>query len=577
MKVIFDKGLYKCRPEKEFIPALRKSKWGYHKPSNTWRTSQTRRVIPFYQYCSPIAKSRVGKLIKEKQDAIRPSVAEELDFDFTVPCPEGEAYRPFQVAGIHYMAQRSVTLLGDSPGLGKTIQAIGLFNLRPKARKILIVCPASLKRMWGDMLDLWDVHKRSWGIVDGNDYPEDVEIVIINYDILDRHTELLYAKQWDIMIIDEGHYLQHSESGRTQAAYGETRRGKSSMERRRKQGIQADATVVMTGTPIRTCPHNLWPFLSRFDPDGLGRNYFAFISRYCGWTQGETLPPRGGSNLDELQEYLRTKLMIRRNKMSVLKELPPKTNQIVSLPAKGLKKLVAAEESAIRAALGDLEAMLEEHEEDIWKKEEEGGEEDYASYLGVFTELSGDDFIAQAEKMGEGEKTPFEMMAEARKNLAIAKVPMCVEFIKNVMAGSEEKTIVFAFHKDVVSELEKHFPNSVSIVGKTPVKKRQDIVKEFQNNPDIDPIIGNITAMGVGYTLTAATNVIFVELSWVPADMEQASDRPHRIGQLNAVNVWHLVVDGSMDSKMIEKLVERMQMIAEALDRPENDVLDIVL
>jgi hypothetical protein len=94
VKIIFHKGLYMCRPPTEFIQPLLKNKWAYHKASNTWRTSQTRRVIPFYEYCAPQAKERVGKLIKKKQEALKPSVMEELDFDFSVPMPEKRSVPP---------------------------------------------------------------------------------------------------------------------------------------------------------------------------------------------------------------------------------------------------------------------------------------------------------------------------------------------------------------------------------------------------------------------------------------------------------------------------------------------------
>jgi SWI/SNF-related matrix-associated actin-dependent regulator 1 of chromatin subfamily A len=575
VKIIFHKGLYMCRPPTEFIQPLLKNKWAYHKASNTWRTSQARRVIPFYEYCAPQAKERVGKLIKKKQEALKPSVMEELDFDFSVPMPEKEECAPFQLAGVHFMAQRPVTLLGDPPGLGKTIQAIALANF-DGAKRVLIVCPASLKGMWEKAWKRFSTLGLSVGIAEGDDLP-DTDVVIINYDIIARHKDVLKKVDWTHFFIDEGHYLQNPESQRTQAVLGDTSKSSTWMERSRSQGISAHRVVWMTGTPVKKCPHNLWPFLARFDPNGLGKNYWSFISRYCDWSRGETLPPTGGSNLDELQEYLRSKFMIRRNKKTVLKELPDKRHQIIELPAKGLKKLVEAEYNAVAEALGNLEALIDSNYIEPFDEDDED-EDDYDTILAALKqakEMSGDSFATQANHLETGERTAFQDMAAARKELALAKLPMCIEFIKNVMDGSDEKTIVFAFHKDVVTELEKAFPNSVTITGKTKVKDRQPIVDLFQEDETRDPFIGNISAAGTGLTLTAATNVIFVELSWLPSDLEQAEDRAHRMGQLNAVNVWHLVVAGSTDARMVEKLVERQAMIAELMDRPENDLLAI--
>ena len=571
MKIIFKKGVYQTKASVEFIQQLMKHGWAYNKGTNTWRTSQARRVIPFYEYCAPVAKKRVGELIKQKRKEIMPSMAEELDLEFEVPHREGLDYKPFQYAGIHFMSARNATLLGDPPGLGKTIQAIGLANL-DKPKTVLIICPASLKGMWHKTWNTWSVQGLEAGIAYGDDFP-DTPVVIINYEIVDRHRARIDAIEWDHLYIDEAHYLGNPEAGRTKAIYGLTDRFSSWMKRQKNPGIKAKRSIVMTGTPVRTCPHNLWPFLARFDPDDLGKNYWAFIRRYCDWSSGDTLPPKGGSNLDELQEKLRKKLMLRRDKKSVLKELPEKTHQIVELPSKGLKTLIKNETLAIQKALGDLEALIDAHSTDVWNPDEPGDEDDYKSVVGVFRELDGKTWEEQAGKLQEGTPTPFQEMAAARKELALAKLPMCIEFIENVIAGADDKVLVFCFHKDVARALADHFKNCLVITGDTPVPKRQGIVDLFQEHPAYNPFIGNITAAGTGHTLTAASNVIFVELSWVPSDLEQAEDRAWRIGQINAVNIWHLVVEGSMDAKMVEKLVERQQMISETVDRPEKDYL----
>ena len=571
MKIIFKKGVYQTKASAEFIQKLLRHGWAYNQKDKTWRTSQTRRVIPFYEYCAPVAKKRVKALIRKQRDAILPSMLEELDVEFEVPHKEGLDYKPFQYAGIHYMATRNVTLLGDPPGLGKTIQAIGLANLE-KPKTILIICPASLKGMWKKTWEAWNTLDLEAGIAQGNDFP-DTPVVIINYELVDRHKERIDQINLDHLYIDEAHYLGNPGSGRTKAIYGLTDRFTTWMKRQKNPGIRARKVVVMTGTPVRTCPHNLWPFLARFDPDDLGKNYWAFIRRYCDWSAGDVMPPKGGSNLDELQEKLRKKFMLRRSKTSVLKELPPKTHQIVELPSKGLSTLIKNETLAIQKALGDLEALIDAHATDVWKDEEPGDEDDYESVVGTFNLIEGKDWEEQAGKLAEGAPTPFQEMAAARKELALAKLPMCVEFIENVIAGADDKVLIFCFHKDVAKALTEKFKSCLVITGDTPVPKRQGIVDLFQSDPSYNPFIGNITAAGTGHTLTAASNVVFVELSWVPSDLEQASDRAWRIGQVNAVNVWYLVVEGTMDAKMVEKLVERSQMISETIDRPEKDYL----
>ena len=134
------------------------------------------------------------------------------------------------------------------------------------------------------------------------------------------------------------------------------------------------------------------------------------------------------------------------------------------------------------------------------------------------------------------------------------------------MVEGGEKVILFCYHKEVASHFKKSFNNCAFVTGDTPTEKRQDEVDRFQDDPDCMVFIGNLNAAGVGYTLTASSIVVFAELSWIPSDLEQAEDRAWRIGQDNAVLIQYLVVDGSLDARMIEVVIQRIEEISQALD-----------
>jgi SNF2 family DNA or RNA helicase len=156
-------------------------------------------------------------------------------------------------------------------------------------------------------------------------------------------------------------------------------------------------------------------------------------------------------------------------------------------------------------------------------------------------------------------------MARIRHETALAKVPHAIKFIEESLESSS-KIVVFAHHKDVISQLKDAFPGCVSITGDTKMEDRQAAVDRFQNDDKCRVFFGNIKAAGVGLTLTAAAHVIFVELDWVPGNMSQAEDRCHRIGQKGSVLVQHIVLSDSMDATIAKRLIQKQEIIDKALD-----------
>lgn len=170
-----------------------------------------------------------------------------------------------------------------------------------------------------------------------------------------------------------------------------------------------------------------------------------------------------------------------------------------------------------------------------------------------------------AKQLKEARSAAFYEMSKLRHRTACAKVPYVVEMVKDAL--DQGKVILFAHHHDVIAAYKDAFGDAAVVIdGCTPNEQRQAAVDRFQNDPTCTVIVASILAAGVGLTLTASSHVIFGELDWVPGNMCQAEDRAHRIGQKDNVLVWHIVVDGSLDARMIEVLVQKQAVIDGAMD-----------
>jgi SWI/SNF-related matrix-associated actin-dependent regulator 1 of chromatin subfamily A len=431
--------------------------------------------------------------------------------------------------------------------LGKTIQAIGVINSTPDARRILIICPASLKLNWKRELEKWLTVPRAIRIVNGGDLcVADDGIVVVNYDILHKHIDALRSIEWDVLIADEAHYAKTRSARRTRMLFGYEPTKKEGKER--EPPLRAKRKLLLTGTPIGNRPAEFFPLLHYLDPKAWP-SFFPYGKRYCGGYQSRWgWDFTGASNLAELQEKVRSSVMVRRLKKDVLTELPAKRRQVIELPANG-----AAD--AIRAELEAYESRA-----------------DRIISLQVAVELAKasdrpEDYAAAVAALREGMSAAFTEMSALRKATAIAKVPAIIEFARATIE-SAGKVVLFVHHKEVVRQLAEEFgDDAVALVGDTPMQARQDAVDRFQSDAGCTLFIGSIHAAGVGITLTAASHVLFGELDWVPGNVSQCEDRCHRIGQHDSVTVQHLVLEGSLDATMARRIVEKQDVIDRALDR----------
>ena len=421
---------------------------------------------------------------------------------------------PFQELGIQFLSHNLTCILGDEMGLGKTVQALGLVNNCPHIRRVLIVCPASLKGNWVNEIKGWiDRLFKIEVLSGGTNKPITGNMVVVNYDILQQRLSDLLSptdsrgKRWDLVIFDEAHYLKNTSTARTKAAATLIR--------------YTHRLVFMTGTPVVNRPAELFFMLRACSPEW--GNQRDFERKYCNarmkpifWGSKKLRWDNTGvSNQKELHDKLQG-FMLRRTKKEVLKDLPDKIHQIIELNVPEQYK-----------ALKD----------------------------------SSDKWWITLDKL-PGSVTGLPAM---RKECGLAKVPAAVEHIKNVLE-EKQKVVIMAHHRDVVAALHtalgKYGP--VMLTGDTAVSHRAEIVKKFQTDQNIRVFIGNIQAAGVGITLTASDIVIFVELDWVPGNMQQAEDRCHRIGQKSNVLVQYLVAPG-VDAAIGRALAAKIEVIKEVL------------
>lgn len=420
--------------------------------------------------------------------------------DYPVPCPEGLAYLPFQVAGVEFALRVKHVLIADDMGLGKTVQAVGVCNAL-KAKKILVVCPATLQKNWQKEIDKWLVH--------------DAQVSIYSYNKLvnpDAVKIIMSAGPYDVLIFDECHYLKNPKAKRTKYALA-------------KNGLVSSAkkVVALSGTPIQNRPMEIFPITKRLCPEAIDdMDWFSFGKKYCaGWlTPWGAWDFTGASNLEALSYLFRNSFMVRRTKDAVLKDLPEKFRSLVYVADNSKGK-----QAVSKLATLDAETIIKN-----------------GSATVGFTEIS-----------------------EARRELGEAKVDFAIDYIKTQLEAGHKKIIVFAHHTTVIDKLIAELDgfNPAFVKGGMTNEKKNAAVEKFQTDSTSRIFVGSLMAAKEGLTLTAASYVIFVEFSWSPMDNEQAMDRAHRIGQKNNVVVDFLVHENSLDERIAKFNVDKTKIIRE--------------
>jgi len=488
--------------------------FGYDKKSGRWRT-------PFPSCAIRLMKNRSmsendKKLVRLLQKK-RASRHEESAFRDSC-INSDEVLRPFQRAGLDYIILGDNIILADEMGLGKTVQAIAYFNHLAETKgsfKALVICPASLKINWKRECEKFLKTPQTIRIINsGAPIYAFSSITIINYDIIGRYEEVR-ENSFDVLVLDEAHYLKNKSAARTKAVFGTNGNG----------AISAEKIIAITGTPIENRPSEFFSILKALEPFGFP-NARRFQQRYCEGRMGRMgWDASGASNTDELSRKIRSTVMIRRLKKDVAKDLPEKQRSFIHLDLK------------LSKAQKDLAKM------------------DVAELL---------------ESTRPGSLNGVHV-ATARKELGEMKIkPACV-FVED-MLQQVEKVIIFCIHRSVVDGMVETLKGykPVHVYGGMTEKKKQQAVDLFQNG-SARVFIGNVQAAGVGLTLTASSDIVMAESSWKPGENRQAEDRAHRIGQKKNVSIQYLVVNNSIDSKVALSNLNKEKVLNSLLGGFEND------
>lgn len=497
----------------ERVKSLPDRRW--NKKDKVWLAPT--RIVNEVLAAFPNAKidDEVKQLLERQRQLAKMSNIASSDFD--VEGLGGELL-PFQKAGVEFIeTANGRAIIADQMGLGKTVEALAYLQLHPDLRPAIIVVPASLKTNWKREANKWLSTKKRIVVLNGTK-PYDLslspaDIYIINWDILTYWTDELLAIKPAILIADEAHYAKNRKAKRSKAC--------------KKLANKIDQALLLTGTPVTNRPVELFSLLQMVDSAAWPR-FWPFAERYCGaYNDGWGWNFSGATNLDELHQKIKP-YVVRRVKSQVLKELPAKRRVPVPIPMSD-------------QARTEYEFNLKETIE----------------------------ILKQAERLSTHHLARIEQLKQLT---AGGKLPHAIKWISDFL-DSGEKLIVFATHKFIIAELMAEFGDqAVKLTGDDSQKARQDAVDRFQNDDQIRLFVGNIQAAGVGITLTAASDVAFLEFAWTPGDHDQAEDRAHRIGQSGSVTCWYLVAEDTIDEDIVSLLEDKRQVVDRVTDGELGDL-----
>lgn len=414
---------------------------------------------------------------------------------------------------------------GLDPGLGKTVCAALYQNVLKKP--LIFIAPPFLTRNTEDEFNKWSTHSlpiHRFDHIKSRHAPFEPAVWIVPDSMLtdpDTVAELMiYALNYKPnLIVDEAHRFKTLTAFRSQALYYDLI-------------PWSNRVILMSGTPMPNRPIELYAPISQLRPALINhQSQHSFGVKYCeAHYNGYEWKYDGAKNLGDLKKRIRPAFMLRLTKDKVLKDLPEKSEKVVNLPFKLPKKLESLGKQLEGQPVNDL--------------------------------------IENIIKLKTDRKVEDELpIATYRRQIGLLKARHAVEYIAGTLSESGESVLVFAHHRDVISQLEKSLKKFKPLViqGSTPNAERHQIVNIFQTDPERKLFIGNILASGVGITLTKATKVIFVEYSWVPGENDQAADRAHRIGQKDHVIVEYLLVKDSLDEQVWATIKKKRKAIKELL------------
>jgi SWI/SNF-related matrix-associated actin-dependent regulator 1 of chromatin subfamily A len=401
------------------------------------------------------------------------------------------------------------------------------------AENILVVCPASCRPNWlREFTQFSPFDRPAVAIETAKQAIPSQGVVVVSYDLATSKAAELKAKTWDLLILDEAHYLKERRAKRTKALYGKGAK---------TPGVigSAKKTWCLSGTPAPNDASELWPHL--FFLGGVQDGYWDFVFRYCaGFNSDFGYRITGTKNIEELKQRMRP-VMLRRLKTEVMDQLPPLTFQLVEV-----------EPSEVNP-----EEFLGHKDFSQVQQEVTNAEKILAKALASVQDPSGGRVDGRTQVLAG----MSQCMATLRRYTAMQKLPAILDIIEDELRRDRKRKIVlFAIHKTVIAATrERLAPYGAAVVyGATGPQQRQAAIEEFMENPECRVFIGNIHAAGTGIDglQKASCEVAFLEQDWVPASNAQAVMRVHRNLQTYPVRVRIFFLRNSSD-ELVQKALSR--------------------
>jgi hypothetical protein len=440
-------------------------------------------------------------------------------------------------------------LLADEPGLGKTAEAL-LAAEAANAYPLLVVVPNVVKTNWAREAAHWVPHRPAT-VVHGDGEVVDgfADIVVLNYEILDRHMGWLGGFGFRGMVVDEAHFIKNKTSQRSQHVLALSDRIRSRTDR--------PLLMALTGTPLINDIEDfraIWQFLGWIDDSKP-------VHELMDALEDTGLTPADRGFYAAARQCVIDRGIVRRRKLDVAADIPAR--RIADLPVE-LDDRAGRSIRAAERALADR--MVARYETALANRSSDAGIEGIDHDLVRWVARSE---LKEAATAKSGENV-FTMM----RRIGQAKAELAADYAAQ-LARSAGKVVFFAKHVDVMDAAEETFARQgvrfSSIRGGQTSKARQRCVDAFVNDPDVAVAVCSLTAAGVGLNLQVASNIVLAELSWTDAEQTQAIDRSHRIGQSEPVTAWRIIAAQTIDARIAGLIDGKAGLAARALDGADQE------
>ena len=469
-----------------------------------------------------------------------------------VPTPAGRELMPHQAQVVAATTRGHRTfLLADEPGLGKTAQAL-LAAQAADAYPLLVVVPNVVKTNWAHEVGLWTPFRRSTVVHgDGDRMDGFADVVIVNYELLDRHVGWLGDLGFRGMVVDEAHFIKNKTSQRSQHVLA--------LSERIRARVARPLLMALTGTPLINDIEDfraIWQFLGWIDDTKPLGPLMAAL-------EDTGLTPADPGFYAAARASVIDMGIVRRRKVDVVADIPAR--RVADLPV----ELDGAAGRSIRAAEAALAAQMVARYRSAVDTRSGGAGEDEVDLDLVRR-------VAAAELKDSSSKAGGENVFTMVRRIGQAKAGLAADYAAQ-LARNVGKVVFFAKHIDVMDQAEQTFADRgikyASIRGEQTTRTRNKNVAAFVDDPEVQIVVCSLTAAGVGLNLQVASNLVLAELSWTHAEQTQAIDRIHRIGQDQPVTAWRIIAAQTIDARIAELIDSKSGLAARALDGAADEDL----